>query len=523
MRTYRPTQKPSREFPLWLSLVLALLAGLVFVFALAPYKIWGIAILSPLVLYALLLPKITAGRAFLTGLAYGFGVWASGAFWLYTSIHQYGQVGSVLAFIMVAMMAVVMGLFHAGAAWLFVRFCGRQPLAFASLWVLQEWAKTWVLTGFPWLFVGYAYAEVPFITSLAPLVGVLGIGFVSVLFSASLVEIFRQKVGFLLIAMSFVVAAIVLDIVNPNFTTPTGKKLSVSLVQGNVNQDIKWQMDFQEEIIANHARLSQEEWGRDLILWSEASITMFEYEAREFLDAVDAHAKAHNSAFITGIPYADLEKFNEATDLYPPFYNSLMAYGAGTGIYKKQHLVPFGEYVPMRGLFNILPNLANNQQVMNHSKGDKVQAPLMVKNHPAGVAICYEVAYPATVRQNAKNSEFMLTVSNDAWFGTSSGPHQHLQMVQMRALETGRWFARATNTGVTALIDDKGRIVKRLPQFQEGVLRGNVVLRSGVTPYVKWGDYPVLGAVGVLALLSFWAGRNERYFRKDGKFFQDYR
>lgn len=513
---------PQKEpIALPLGLIASVVAGLAFVFSLAPYGLWVVAILSPMVLYALLLMTHSTKRAFYLGLAYGFGVWASGAFWLYTSISLYGGVPSWLALIMIGVMALVMGLFHGLMSACFVQFLGRQPIAFASIWVIQEWLKTWLLTGFPWLFVGYAFTEVKFVSVLAPIVGVLGISFVVVLFSASVVELLRQKAGYLLIAVVMLILSSILYVVDPTWTKPTGEKLSVSLVQGNIPQDVKWLTEYQQETLDIYAETSQHEWGRDMVIWPEGAVTVFHDQASHFLMDVDRFAKHYNTAFLTGIPYRDLQNFDPNRDPYPPFYNSVMALGAGSGIYNKQNLVPFGEYIPM-GL-DLLPNLANNHNIANHSKGDKYQKKINIKNKNLALAICYEVAYPETTRRNAKDSDFILTVSNDAWFGTSAGPHQHLQMVQMRALETGRWFVRGTNTGITAIIDHNGNIVAKAPQFVRTVLRGDVSMMMGRTPYMKWGLYPILVISFVFVGLSAIANVRGVYFRKDGKYTQDYR
>lgn len=524
-RTQKNTQKAATLSLGW-SLVIALIAGLSFVLALAPYHNWAIAIVSPLLLYALLLPAMRPRRALMIGWVYGFGVWLTGAFWLYTSIHEYGSVPSWLALLMIGVMAWLMGLFHGVMAWIFVRFLGRQPLAFAALWVVQEWLKTWLLTGFPWLFVGYAFVDLPFVVSLAPVVGVLGISFVSVLLSASLVDMFRSKVGYMLISAVLMACAVVLWLINPAWVKPTGDKLSVSLVQGNIPQDVKWLFSYQDQIMARYQALSAGEWGRDLVVWPEGAIPLFQDEAWHFVQPLSDLAKRQQSSFVTGITYRDKDKwanFEVQQGAYPDFYNAVMAFGASDGIYKKQRLVPFGEYIPLQGALDILPNLAGNQDVANHSAGTPYQPLLDVKGFLMGVAICYEVAYPNTTRQNAKDSHFLLTVSNDAWFGTSAGPYQHLQMVQMRSLETGRWFVRGTNNGITAIIDDKGRIVNQAAQFVPTVLRGEVVMMTGTTPFMRFGHYPILGLVAVLLGLSAWAGRYVRYFAKDGRFYQDYR
>jgi apolipoprotein N-acyltransferase len=200
---------------------------------------------------------------------------------------------------------------------------------------------------------------------------------------------------------------------------------------------------------------------------------MFQTDAMPFISQIAAQARESNSAWLTGIPYVDvINEYDPKVDKYEPFYNSVIALGADAkGLYKKQNLVPVGEYIPFEGMLDwALPNLMSG--TMSFRSGSAHQAPLQVKNHPVGVAICYEVAYPDTTRRNAKNTDFLLTVSNDAWFGTSAGPLQHLQMVQMRSIETGRWFMRATNTGVTAIINDKGNIVAKAPAFERTVLRG---------------------------------------------------
>lgn len=488
-------------------LLIAWLAGASFVFALAPYYLWPIALLSPAILYLLLIQPMSNGRAFWLGELYGMGLWSVGAFWLYTSIHTYGNTPAPLALVMIAVMGLVMGLFHGLLAVVFNRFVGKQPLSFASLWVMQEWLKTWLFTGFPWLFVGYAYTEQAWLTSLAPLFGVLALSFISVFVSASGVEAVRKNCRFLIPATGLVLASVITWLINPQWTTPKGTpNLKISLVQGNIPQDMKWLVEYQMQTLGIYAGLSQTEWGQDIVLWPESSIPMFQTDAMPFISQVAKVAKDHNTAWLTGIPYLDVAEYNPKVDSYEPFYNSVIALGADAkGLYKKQNLVPVGEYIPFEGALNwALPDLMGGS--MSFRSGQRYQAPLQVKGHPVGVAVCYEVAYPDTTRRNALNTDFLLTVSNDAWFGTSAGPLQHLQMVQMRSIETGRWFMRATNTGVTAIIDDKGRIVARAPQFARTVLRGDIQARTGTTPFMRWGSYPVLAVSGLLLLMS-WFGR----------------
>ncbi len=498
-----------KGLPIALTVLIALLAGAVFIFALAPYGIWPLALVSPAILYALLMPDMSGKRAFLIGQAYGTGLWCVGAFWLYTSIHVYGDTPAWLALIMIALMGLGMGLFHGFLALVFNRMVGRQPLSFAALWILQEWMKTWLFTGFPWLFVGYAFTEQYWLSSLAPVAGVFAVSFVAVLLAASVVELLRRRGGYMIPSIALLVISSALWLINPQWTKPKGTPdLSVSLIQGNIPQDLKWLTEYQIETLKIYATLTRTEWGRDIVVWPESSIPMFQDEAIGFINEMVKMAKETDTTWVTGIPYRDLENFDPETDKYPPFYNSVVALGSDAeGMYKKQRLVPFGEYIPFEGMLDILPNLAGSQEIMSYSRGSDNQSPLRVRGHNLGSAVCYEVAYPDTTRKNAIGTDFLLTISNDAWFGTSAGPLQHLQMVQMRALENGRWFMRATNTGVTAIIDHKGRIVERAPQFERTVLRGDIQARVGNTPFMSFGHYPILFIMTLLLVLSYFGKR----------------
>lgn len=511
-------QNGKRKLPFVLSLLVALLAGAVFSLSLAPYDIWLLAIVSPAILYALLRNSVTAKQAFMLGEVYGTGYWCVGAFWLYTSIHVYGSVPKIWALLAILVMGLGMGLFHGVLAWLFHRFMGRQPFAFASLWVIQEWLKTWLFTGFPWLFVGYAFTEQYWLSSIAPIAGVLAVSFVAVLLAASLVEVVYRRAGYLVASVILLAGTVALWLINPQWTQPKDTDpLTVSLIQGNIPQDLKWLTEYQLKTLEIYAKLTRDEWTQDVVVWPESSIPMFQTEAWAFITEMAKIAKDTDTTWVTGIPYKDDAAYDPNIHPYPPFYNSVIVLGAGAGndknagqLYKKQRLVPFGEYIPFQGMLNLFPNLAGMQNLMSYSRGDEHQAPLGVRGRNVGVAICYEVAYPDTTRKNAIGSDFLLTISNDAWFGTSAGPLQHLQMVQMRSLETGRWFVRATNTGVTAIIDDKGRIVKQAPQFERTVLRGEIQARVGQTPFVRFGHYPILALVFLLSLLSYLGGQANR-------------
>ena len=491
---------PQKQLPFIFPFLVALFAGSIFSLALAPYHWWWVALLSPALLYASL-RKRSAKHAFWIGLSYGFGLWFVGAFWLYTSIHVYGDTNAFLSVLMVVIMAILMGLFTALQTWLYRRFFPETPLTFAPLWVFFEWAKTWVFTGFPWLFAGYAFTE-RYLDNYAPLFGVFGVSFVVILLASAIVEIINRR--FIWLVPS---ALLLLGAWGASFLQFVEKKptpaLSVSLIQGNIPQDMKWLTEYQRQTLLIYKNLSTTEWGRDLIVWPESSIPMFQTDIQPFLDAMNVQAEKSGTAWVTGIPYWDLKESD--IEQHPMYYNSIMASGdESSGLYKKQRLVPFGEYIPLSGWLSwVLPALQNDPSMSGFSRGANHQPPLNVKNHPLGAAICYEVAYPNLTRRNASQSDYLVTVSNDAWFTGTAGPWQHLQMVQMRAKENGRWFIRATNTGVTAFIDHHGHIVKQAPIDQATVLRGELPAMQGKTLYMRLSDWPVLGFSLLLLILGW--------------------
>ena len=499
------------QLPLGYRLLISLLAGAALPLAFAPYGYWWVALLSPALLYALLQER-TPRQAFWIGEMYGIGLWCVGAFWLYTSIHTYGDTPATIALLMIGFVGIAMGMFHGVMAWAYRRFLPETPLSFAPIWVAFEWLKTWLFTGFPWLFVGYGLTGKS-LDGVAPVAGVFAVSFVVIVLAAALVEVLRGRRFWLLPMLAVVALALSLDQVR--WTTPKATPpLSVSLIQGNIPQDLKWLTEYRQRTLAIYEQLSGSEWGRDLVVWPEASIPMFQNDpdAKPFIDRVELLAAATDSAWVTGIPWQSTEPYDVQQHDYAPFYNSIMARGdQAEGLYHKQRLVPFGEYIPLEGaLYWVLPNLKRNMDILSFSAGQANQAPLMVKGHRLAAAICYEVAYPNLTRNNARGSDFLVTLSNDAWFGTSDGPLQHLQMVQMRAKETGRWFIRATNTGVTAFIDDRGQIVSRSEQFKTTVLRGELPAMQGETPYMRWGDVPILGLSALLMLLGIYFKRKSQ-------------
>jgi apolipoprotein N-acyltransferase len=490
----------------WTAPVAALLAGALFVLALAPFHVWGLALLSP-VLLAELLHGQRPGRAARLGWMYGIGQWGAGVWWLYISVHDYGNTPAWLSVIMVGLVALIMGSLTALMAFLYRRFrLDRAPLlTFAPLFIAFEWMRSWLFTGFPWLYTGYAFLDTP-LENYAPVLGVFGVGLMAIVSAqllAALAKYGRHCWPAALMAPMVWAIGSALGL-HAWTTVDPARKLGVSIVQGNIPQDVKWQLEWRDKTLDIYRQWTKSEWGQDLVVWPEAAIPMFQYEAADFLAEMENNALTAHSTLVTGIPFADLRKLDKQG--IPPFYNSIAAIGQGYGLYFKQRLVPFGEYIPFESLLRgSIPFFSRDMS--SFSAGTAEQPPLTVRDYRAGAAICYEVAYPELTRRNARNADFLITISNDGWFGHSIGPDQHLQMVRMRSLENGKWFVRGTNNGISAIINEQGLIVAQAPQFKRTVLRGEVFMTNGQTPYLRFGYTPVMVLAGLMLLVGIWRGR----------------
>jgi len=486
----------------WMALSLrglaALLAGATFPLALAPIDWWPCAIIS-IALLAWLVRDIPLRAGLVLFYLYGIGFYGVGVSWVFVSIHEHGGASILLAALLVALFVLALALFFLLQGYVYLRLFRSLPLGlslgFATAWVAREWLLTWFLTGFPWLFTGYGFLNGP-MAGYGPVLGVLGVSFLVVLQAcllASLVErrqMFdvRQVLGAMALVGLMWLAGGLLQ--QQAFVTPGPDTLRVSAVQGNIDQRQKWSRAMVGRIMKTYTDLSKSEWQRDLVVWPEASITVFREFADEFLGPIAQHAQANGSALLLGIPDRDEQG---------RFLNSAMVVGAGEGRYVKRRLVPFGEYVPLEQLLRGVITLFDLPMSHNVS-GPENQAPLRVGKYLVSMSICYEVVYPELVRGSVAAPDLLVTISNDSWFGASIGPWQHLQMARMRALENGRYMLRATNNGVTAVIDEQGQITGQLPQFEAGVLRAEVPVMQGTTPYARWGLAGLMLLMGLLWL-----------------------
>ena len=462
--------------------VIALLGGALFSLSLSPLGFWPLAFASPVALYAVT-QEGSVRRTILRFYLYNVGLFGVGVSWIFVSINEYGNASVPLSGILVLLFVLAYSLTCVPQAVLYARYFRRRGMfdaaSFSGLWVLQEWFRSWFLTGFPWLFVGYGAMGTP-LENIAPIAGVFGVSLVVVFVGTSLYVAVAHRSWQLLIP-GLMVFLVSLSASHLSFTRHE-RTVSVSLIQGNIDQHVKWQPQNRRLIFDLYKNASETEWGRDLVVWPEAAITLFREQAVDALVDLDRRAAMSGSALVLGIP----DRHESGG-----FQNTVIVLGEGEGQYVKRRLVPFGEYVPLedylRGLITLF-NLPMSHNVTGPAK----QPPLIAAGNRLSLSICYEVVYPDLVRSSVESPDLLMTVSNDTWFGSSFGPWQHFQMARMRALENGRAMIRATNNGVTALVDYRGVVQARLPQFQAGVLRGEVEVRSGSTPFSQFGSYPVL-------------------------------
>ncbi len=499
--------------PGWPGHLIALAAGALTPLALAPFDLWPLALLT-LALFYLGLREVSPRGALARGWHYGLAAFGAGTGWIYVSIHDYGGASPLLAGLLMLGFCAGVALFYALPAWAWVRFLRRErapladALAFAALWLGLEWLRSWLLTGFPWLYLGYSQLDGP-LAGLAPLGGVWLVSFALALSAALLANLpaLLARRGQALVA-GLLLLAVWLGgplLKGHAWTAPAGAPLKVAAFQGNIEQSLKWEPEQLNAQLALYRDLTFAEAPADLYVWPETAVPVLKEYAEGYLAMISRFASERRAALITGVPLRQKDAEGR-----PRYYNAVQALGMGGGLYLKQKLVPFGEYVPLQDLLRGLISFFD-LPMSDFARGPADQAPLRALGYRVAPYVCYEVVYPEYAAALAAQSELLLTVSNDAWFGRSIGPLQHLQMAQMRALEAGRWMVRATNNGITTLIDPHGGLHQTLPQFERGVLRGEVVPMHGLTPYLRWRLWPL---AGVAALLAGWALLGRRRERR---------
>lgn len=471
--------------------LLVLLAGMLLPLAHAPFGMVSLSVLSPMVLFYFLRNASTK-QAVWFGWLYGLGMFGVGVSWVFVAIHTFGYTAFWLASLLTTLFVAFIALFIALQGYLSAKVVQRLThlpswvitvLVLPAIWLLLEWFRGWFLTGFPWLNLGYAHTD-SVLAGYAPLFGVYGISWLSVLTAGLLLAVILKQLRWQLPVASVLAIWLVGSLLQSQaWTEPAGKPLKVSLVQGNLPQITKWDAAQIEHRNQTYASLTRQHWNSDLVLWPENALTIFYHQLdKEFLLPLAEEARANKTDIILGLPV-----LNRDTDQY---YSSLLSLSQ-QNFYHKSHLVPFGEYVPLESLLRGLINFFD-LPMSSFSAGDKHQPALQAAGYLIAPTICYEDAFGEELIRFLPEANLLINASNNAWYGDSFAPHQHLQISRMRALETGRDVLRVTTNGISAIIDHQGKVLGRSPQFETYVLSGTALPRQGATPYVRWGNYPVL-------------------------------
>lgn len=487
-------------------LLLSVLSGILTAFSFPDVAIGWLAFVAPV---PLVLAAAWASRdreAVLSGWIASSVAWLINVPWVIPVMSKYGGLPYPVGVSIYIAMAIYLGVFGALFAWIVYRLAPRSAgvgawLAIPAAWVAVEWARTWLLTGFPWHLAAEALIDLPSLAMPARWIGPYGLGFL-VLLVATLIA--RTAEGWLdgRSATPFLMAAGIMlgcwygigraALVSVRLSTESETKMTVAAIQPNIQQEVRWDpaqtLEIFEGVVAQTDEATAK--GAALVVWPESTVPLIYDETPFWKSYVESTTRLTGADVILGSV--------ARTESGERYTNSalLVRDGATTGRYDKIRLVPFGEYVPLKKALFFAEKLV--RAVGDFEFGDD-PGPLPGRV-PYGLAICYEVVYPSIPAESVRRgAELLVTITNDAWFDVSAAPYQHLAMARMRAIETGRWIVRSGTTGISAIVDPTGAVVGQIPLGERGVLVGEVGIRDELTPYVRGGDWAawlcVVGAV----------------------------
>lgn len=477
----------------------ASLSGLIYPLAFSPFDFFWLAPLSIGVLF-LTWRSASPRQAMLCGFLFGMASVLVGVSWIYVSLHTFGNMPPVLAATSVVVFGAIMALYPMLVGGL-LGYTSRgsnawQWLVFApTLWVLGEWLRGVLLSGFPWLFLGYSQVDTP-LASLFPLVGTLGVSlWMTFAVGVVLTLIFDSRTRRWVPAAIFASLLLLAVLARlPSFVAPQGSPIRLAVIQNNISLAQKWDATqahliaerFKDQSIALH--------DIDLVVWPEAALPFY-------LDELNAgfiqQLRAHEADYLVGLLLREQPRADA------PYYNAALGLGSQVMLYRKHQLVPFGEYLPLAFLLRWLLDYLHIP-MSDFSPGALQQSPMRLAGTAIGVSICYEDAFSRVISESAGGAQVLANLSEDAWFGDSLAPHQRLQMARARVLETGRPMVRASNSGLSSLIRHDGQVIKKAGQFEEAIVRGELQPMNGMTPFVRFQDTPVIVLCLSLLMLGLW-------------------
>ncbi|MEP1446678.1 MAG: apolipoprotein N-acyltransferase [Paraglaciecola sp.] len=491
-------------------LLLSIVLGALLTFAYAPFSFWFTTFLS-LSSFIYLLSNASPKQGFKLGFAFGLGWFGAGVSWVHVSIADFGGIPLLGSLTLMLLLSGYLALFPALSFSVLCRYFNQNlwPIALPFIWLLFEWVRSWLFTGFPWLSLGYSQLSGP-LSGWFPVIGEFGVSGVIILLSTVMATGLIAKKwipSFLLVTVLFV-SGITLNHVE--WAKPTGQKARIAMVQGNIEQALRWTPEQDQPTMDKYKNMTAAHWHNDVVIWPEAAIPQLEPVATEYLTEMDNIAAQTNTGLITGIVnynFETREAYNNLIGLGQKQSNDLNDASPARGQYHyfhsnrfaKHHLLPIGEFIPFEDWIRGIAPLFD-LPMSSFSRGDFQQGNIEAKGYHFAPAICFEIAFPRQISANLYyNTDFIITVSNDAWFGGSHGPAQHLEIAQARAKEFALPVLRATNNGITAFINHRGEIQSRIPQFEAAVLEDTMQQVKGYTPYRFLGDW----IIWCLSLLIF--------------------
>jgi apolipoprotein N-acyltransferase len=480
------------------------LLGMLLVFSYAPFSYWPLTLFIPAIVFSFIegaSSKKSASILFI----FAFGWFCTGISWVHVSIDQFGGLPLIFSLALMLLLCLYLALFSGLAGYLTAQLSRHKELNllfFPPLWLLCEYFRSVFLTGFPWLSLGYSQVDSP-LANFAPIIGEIGITALILYINIAIYNIVKYAIqfcknkrlldksefsGFLLNSAFLVILVIVSSFLSKkSWTSEQDKLIKVAIIQGNIEQSLKWKPELEWPTMLKYLDLTRVNNDADLIVWPESAVPALEPASQDYLSTVNRSALFNNSAIITGIQNYDQQS--------KKYYNGLIVLGKryeddelgyyyeSRNRYYKNHLLPIGEFVPFQSLLRPIAPLFN-LPMSSFSPGAYQQENLKANGLSILPLICFEIAFPHQLAANFTNhTDIILTVSNDAWFGDSHGPHQHMDIARMRAIEFGRPVIRSTNNGVTAVVGSKGEVLAMIPQFEEAVLRTELPLVTGETPY----------------------------------------
>jgi apolipoprotein N-acyltransferase len=488
-----------------LSRFIAFILGSAMSLSFAPF---GLSILAPLLLLPLLwvCMHVSPRDAFAHAFWFGLGMFLTGTYWIYISVHVFGNAALWIALLLMVGLALIMAVLVGIAGWLISRLSQGETwlmlLVAPAAWVLIEWTRGWIFTGFPWLALGYSQIDSLF-AGWAPVLGVYGVSFMLLVSTTSVIVTLmstgvQRIVGLIAVLLPWLMGGLLLL---PEWTEPSGKPIRASIVQAGVSQDKKWDRDQLKPIMEFYRRSTLSVADSEIVVWPEVAIPALDDQVTSYINLIRNDLRGSKRSVVFGILERSYDRAPEGK-----IYNSVFLVSGKTPqpqAYRKRHLVPFGEYFPVPDSVREWMKMQNLPH-SDLSPGEDVQPLLEAANGARlAVAICYEDAYGAEQLYALPDAGLLVNVSNDAWFGDSIAPHQHLEIARMRALEVGRNVIRSTNTGISAFIGADGELLDVGEQFEAELMTADLEPRRGMTPYASMGNTPII-AISLFIVAGFW-------------------